>query len=625
MEKWVFDIETDHLKANVIRCLCAINTKTEEILQLTEYEKIKEFLLNTKIMLIGHNIFGFDLDVCEKLLGIKITNKYVDTLALSWILFPYREKHSLEEWGKEFGIEKPIIKDYSSEPIENIIHRCTEDIKINLEIWKKQGNILNKLYQNHEEIYRYLEYIQFKLDCVRISKYKGINIDIDLVKESLSELEAIKEVKIKHLKESMPKRGIKSSKFPPKVMFKADGSPSSNRLKWLEFLKTQKLPENHNEEVVYISEYEEPNPNSHGQIKEWLFSIGWVPQTFNYLKEEGKKELRKVPQIKSKNDDGALCPSIVRLMKKEPNLEYLDSLFVISHRINTLKGFLRDQIEGRLYQNIAGLTNTLRLQHTTIVNIPNASKPYAENIRKCFIADEGKIMVGSDLKSIEDSTKRHYIYPLDPEYVKEQMAEGFDPHLDIAKLAGFLNTYQIEQHKLYEKTKGKEGKSYKLERSKGKIVNFSSVYGVGAETLSRNSGISLEEARLLLDVYWKRNWSVKKVAETFKVKEIYGQKWIFNPISKFYYNLRAEKDRFSTINQSSAVYVFDRFLYYLSKKDIYANFQMHDEYTDNIFQEEKENYENSVRDAIKEVNEELKLNVTVDCSLDFGKNYVEVH
>lgn len=628
-QKLVFDIEADNLLDSVtkIHCLSYCNTKEGIVKSLTDYEDIKKFFLQENTIFVGHNIQLYDIPVVEKILNIKINAPQIDTLALSWTLFPNRDKHSLESFEDEVGVKKVQITDWSNLTIEDYIKRCKNDVLINLGVWKKQAKLLTILYDNnYDEIYRYLKYISFKIDCVKEHQQLGVKLDIELVKSSLQELEKIKEDKINTLKQAMPKRAIKSVKFPPKVMFKANGEPSSNRLKWLEFLKNNGLPENHNTEVEYIFDYEEPNPNSHDQIKNWLFNLGWNPSTFNYIKEEGKSEMRKVPQIKDKNEnDGSLCQSVIKLIEKEPNLEALDSLYVISHRINVLKGFLRDQKNGRLYQDIRGLTNTLRLQHGIIVNLPNAKKAYAENVRKCLIADEDKIMLGADLKSIEDNTKRHYIYPLDPEYVKEQMIEGFDAHLDIANLAGFLTKEQVEEHKLYENTKGKKGKSYKNERGKGKTVNFAAVYGVGAPTLSRNSGLSEKECKKLLDIYWKRNWAVKSVAESFKVKEIFGQKWIQNPISKFWYSLRAEKDRFSTVNQSSAVYVFDRFLWYLKQENIKINFQMHDEFTANLYESDKEIYTQKVKKSIQEVNNELKLNVQIDCSLDFGLDYISVH
>jgi DNA polymerase I-like protein with 3'-5' exonuclease and polymerase domains len=224
--------------------------------------------------------------------------------------------------------------------------------------------------------------------------------------------------------------------------------------------------------------------------------------------------------------------------------------------------------------------------------------------------------VGSDLSGIEDSTKRHYIYKYDPKYVEEMNKPDFDPHLDIAMLAGLLTKEQVEEHK--------SGKfSHKEVRQKAKTVNFSATYKVGAETLARNGGFKLSFAKKLLSTFWERNKAILDVENSLVIKEIQGQKWLLNPVSKFWYTLRAEKDKFSTLNQGTAVFVFDKWLMQIRKQGIKISYQCHDEWLGNV--SNKEDTKLKIKNAIDKVNEELKLNVTIGCSVDFGKNYAECH
>lgn len=630
-QKIIFDIEADNLLDSVtkIHCLSYCNTKEGIVNSITNYEDIKNFFLQEKTIFVGHNIQLYDIPVVEKILNIKVNAPQIDTLALSWILFPNRDKHSLESFEDEVGVKKVQIADWSNLTTEDYKKRCENDVLINLGVWKKQAKLLTSLYDNnHEEIYRYLEYISFKMDCVKEHQELGVKLDIELVKSSLQELEKIKEDKINTLKQAMPKRPIKSVKFPPKVMYKKDGSPSENRLKWLEFLKNNNLPETHNTEVEYISDYEEPNPNSHSQLKDWLFNLGWQPEHYKYVREDGKSEMRKIPQIKSKDDnDGSVCPSILKLVEKEPVLENLNGLFILNHRLGIFKGFLDNEKNGKLYQGIHGFTSTLRLKHAVLVNLPSISKLYAENIRKCLMAKEGNCLIGTDLKSIENKLKDHFIYPLDSEYVKKTNSSDYDPHLEICKIAGFLTENEVEEHKLYDKTKGKEGKSHKLVRQRGKTTNYAAQYGVSSATLSRNIGISEKEAKKLLNAYWEMNWAAKKIAETTIVKVINGQKWQYNPISKFWYELRAEKDRLSALVQSSSAYVFDLFLKYMKENNLAILAQFHDEAIIETLdtEEAKKEVKEKIQKSIEKVNETLKLNVLVEHSLDFGYRYSDIH
>src|SRR5690554_2252894 len=101
------------------------------------YEQIKKQLEEADY-LVGHNIIRFDIPALERILGIKIQAKLVDTLALSWFLYPNRPRHGLEWWGEEFGIPKPIITDGEwLGPLEGespeefrskMFHRCEEDV-----------------------------------------------------------------------------------------------------------------------------------------------------------------------------------------------------------------------------------------------------------------------------------------------------------------------------------------------------------------------------------------------------------------------------------------------------------------------------------------------------------------
>src|SRR5699024_99673 len=96
-------------------------------------------------------------------------------------------------------------------------------------------------------------------------------------------------------------------------------------------------------------------------------------------------------------------------------------------------------------------------------------KFYGEQIRGSIIApDEDSVLCGSDMASLEDTTKQHYMYFFDPDYVTQMRIPGFDPHLDIAILANMMTPEQSAAHKLYSNTKGKEGIDYSEIRNKAK-------------------------------------------------------------------------------------------------------------------------------------------------------------
>ena len=143
----IFDIETDAINATKIHCLSyKINDTIESI---TDYEGIINFFDNHREdILVGHNITTFDIPVLETLLNIKIDNFQIDTLSLSWYLYPYLIKHGLEEWGETFDLRKIEIKDWINLNVEEYVNRCEIDVEITSLLFEKEMKYLNKIYNN---------------------------------------------------------------------------------------------------------------------------------------------------------------------------------------------------------------------------------------------------------------------------------------------------------------------------------------------------------------------------------------------------------------------------------------------------------------------------------------------
>mgnify|MGYP002878897845 CR=1 FL=1 len=61
-----------------------------------------------------------------------------------------------------------------------------------------------------------------------------------------------------------------------------------------------------------------------------------------------------------------------------------------------------------------------------MVNLPGVDRPWGKEIRGCLTAPTGYVLCGADMTSLEDTTKRHYMQPYDPDYVHEMSQAGFD-------------------------------------------------------------------------------------------------------------------------------------------------------------------------------------------------------
>lgn len=627
-------------------------------------EDIEKVFCNPSNIIVMHNGRRYDSPAIEKMFKIKVTATIIDSLALSWWLFPTRSKEGkkfgLEAFGVDYGVPKPKVDDWENLPYEVYVERCQEDVKINIRLWEELKAKLDLMYQhNPQDKIRLVNLLNWIMDCSYKQEEQRIKVDVKKTQENLAYFEGLKEEKLAQLIAAMPKVAVKVKRTKPKVCFKKDGSLSVAGERWYTLVNGCDLPHEYNGIIEEIIKYEEPNPNSVQQKKEWLFSLGWKPQTFKHNRDKETNEVKIVEQIMT--EEKMLCPSVLKLIEKEPAIEAFDGLTVLTHRIGILKSFLSNMDENEMIcQGLQQLAVTMRWQHSVIVNLPRYTGKGdirdGKWIRECLIAGKGKKIVQSDLSGIESRTSDHYTFFINPDRIKKTQMPYFDPHCEIAVFAGLMtsdeetffifkaaqkdnpeldvNTFSElykpteEVDRLLNLSKEEQGdllKRLKMARSKGKTTNYSSLYKVGAVTLGRTLEISKKEAQKLIDSYWEIHFAVRKATESFKTINVNGETWVYNPISRFFYYCRNEKDTFSTVNQSSAVYCFNMWVWNCTNMGIFPVTQSHDDQAFVVNEEDADKTVNIIKEAMVRVNKQLKLNVPLDCETQIGNNIAETH
>ena len=132
----VYDIETDGLLDELTKIhVLSYSDDGKTVHHTHDYDEMREFFATRKV-LVGHNHVRFDIPAVEKVLGIKVNARLIDTLALSWYLHHDRMKHGLEGYGEDYGVPKPVIKDWNTLTPQEYAHRCDEDVKINARLWR---------------------------------------------------------------------------------------------------------------------------------------------------------------------------------------------------------------------------------------------------------------------------------------------------------------------------------------------------------------------------------------------------------------------------------------------------------------------------------------------------------
>ncbi|CAH1193362.1 DNA polymerase A [Psychrobacter phage D'Alembert] len=669
-----FDLESSGLLHHLVEQkesaklhnVCAMELHSDKMYLLhsdtqKQRDSIQRFL-DRDIVLVCHNGISYDINALKHF-GYDVSKvTVVDTLALSWYLDLYRPKHGLDSYAEEAGTPKPKVDDWENLTQADYDFRVKSDVKIQTHVYNKMKSRFEELYGKMTDIefcnHKVVKYLNFKMEQLAEQQNNRIKIDVPKTKSLIEELSVKLEDKVEALKKVMPDVPKYRVHKAPKKPYKQDGTLSAIGEKWKELTDEHGYSFDYQGEIKTIRKYEEANPNSSAQVKDWLFSLGWNPQTFKYIKEDDGSE-REIPQIYVQGSGGMLCESIEELAEEIPDVKELTSMGVLQHRIGVLNGFLDSLIFGQYVEaGAAGFTNTLRLKHRRpICNLPSNSVLYGSDVRSCMIAREGKVYLGSDLSALENVIKFNLQLPHDRSYVESQLSDDFDPHLDIAVEAGMLSQSQVDFYKIekegfdkgnYEITaeleellsRGLIEKKAELSRistvrKSGKLSNYACQYNAGAATVSRGAKVSMKVANKLVKAYRKRNWSLEAIAKEQKVKRTSYGKYQLNPFNGIWYNLKVDRDSVSTLIQGSGSYVLDLWLAYvfaLRNNDKYnlsksANLlaNVHDEMILEILQGDEKGAEQLVLDALHKVNQNMKLEISFGCDIQFGKNYSEIH
>lgn len=75
----------------------------------------------------------------------------------------------------------------------------------------------------------------------------------------------------------------------------------------------------------------------------------------------------------------------------------------------------------------------------------------------------------------------------------------------------------------------------------------------------------------------------------------------------------------------TGVYCFDTWIKYSRKQGCKISMQYHDEQMQNILKTQQEEIKQKLLTAIKLTNDELKLNIELGISVDFGRSYADIH
>ena len=417
MEKIILDIETDGLLDSVTKVHCLVmKIKATDHMSYVEVatteSEIKTALQKLrKGHIIGHNVLGFDLEVLNRLYGLKVpVNQVTDTLILSRLIYPdIRQEdaeikrleprlwgsHSLKAWGYrlehykgDFGNGEEDFQELSQEMIDY----CINDVELTNILWKNlrrklppeksvrlEHNIANICYQQEKNGFAFNEEQAIEL-------YSRLSRRRDELSEQLKEV----------FGSWLINEGLRRNELYSKV-------------KIVDF-----------------------NPNSRKHIAKRLKELrGWQPKEFT-------------PSGEAKVDEAIL-------KKLEyPEAKLMSEYLMINKRIGQLaegdQAWLKLVKEGRLHGRVNTMgasTSRASHSHPNLAQVPNLNAPFGKDCRSLFVPNTGQKLLGIDVAGLELRCLSHYLAKYDNgEYGKKLLEE--DIHTVNQKAAGLSTRDQAK-------------------------------------------------------------------------------------------------------------------------------------------------------------------------------------
>jgi len=593
----VFDIETNALKINDITAIhcCAINNGDETKL----YKDPKEWLpiLEEAEVLVGHNIIQYDL-VCIKHLFPNFNPKghAVDTLIIARMFYPdildidYKRKwesmpiqlygrHKLEAYAHRLGMQKEHadLEDFSKLTHE-LAQRCISDVDVTVKLWSRLQPKAKAVPSAIDLEMRFAELISkqeqsgFHFDC------KGA---MELEAEIVNQLKDIDE----RLRQRFP--FVDGGLFTPKRNDSSRGYIAQATMCRLVPL----------------------NPNSRDHIA-WVLKnhLKWKAETFT---ETGK------PKI----DESVL--------KDVPGAELFLTSLTLQKRLGQLStgtnAWLRlVQSDNRIHGNVITVgCATMRCAHVS-PNVaqavavrstlgkemrslfgPNVLSSPKRGLSKGSIKEPATKQVGVDLSGIEARCLAHYLWPFDGGSFAKEVIEG-DIHTANQMAAGLPT------------------------RDSAKTFFYALIYGVGAEKLSKITGMN---GKKLKQTYYKNMPALAEL--TKRVTSKAEDEGILKALDGRPIKIRSPHSALNFLLQSAGA-ILSKVWYNICYDDLVIEgltygkdwaflAHIHDEIQFAVREEYAQQLADIATTASKKAGNQFKMRIDVASESKIGNNWAECH
>jgi len=348
------------------------------------------------------------------------------------------------------------------------------------------------------------------------------------------------------------------------------------------------------------------------------FNINSTPQLRTVLFERLKLPVQKRTKTGASTDVEVL-EQLAALGHEVPRLliEYRELTKLKSTYVDALPGYIRS--DGRVHTSFnqtGAATGRLSSSDPNLQNIPVRTKRGGE-IRRAFVAPPGHLLLTADYSQIELRLLAHLSE--DPSFVAA-FQRGGDIHRQTAAVIFGVPEASVTGEM----------------RARAKTINFATIYGQGALALSRQLGITLEEAKAFIKQYFERfagvrAWLDRTIEEARQkgfVETLFGRRRYIPELRDRNFSIRSFGERTATNSplQGSAADLIKiamiRIHATLRQENLRAKMvlQVHDELVFEVTEQER-----SVAGALvkREMEGVASLRVPLLVSVGAGKNWID--
>ena len=328
------------------------------------------------------------------------------------------------------------------------------------------------------------------------------------------------------------------------------------------------------------------NPASRKQIGERLIEKGWKP------KQLTPTGLPKVDETTLEDCDISEAQILARYFMLQKRTAMIDSWLKSCGEA--------DRVHCQ-YRTLGAITNRMSCSNPNLQQIPSLRKPFGLECRQMWCADYGKVLIDTDAAGLELRVLAHYMN--DPDYTKE-ILDG-DIHTANQNMAG-LET-----------------------RDQAKTFIYALLYGAGDAKIGSVVNGTAKDGRDLRERFLSNLPSFSRLREAVvhkgtsegRLRAIDGRQLV----------VRHPHASINTLIQGSSAVLMKKWFMNtaanLKAKKTGAKLvaMVHDEMVIECVKESVDSVSDCVNIAISQVNQEYNLRCKLDCDVQTGNNWSEIH